>query len=348
MIRAYVLHPPWSGTPAALREELRIVSASYRVHAYDPDTLTLEIERPANITPFDLIELRRRTATGAYERELIGYVEEIEEMRHTLRVSALGLRAVLGWRRHLYYAGQAGKSLFGNIATETLAKTLIAMNFGAQATTANGRLRDGSVTWLQIEADQSRGPIVASRGVAWRDVWSECAEIARIGRARIDVELTSAGWLRVSYIEDPVSPQPVHRFDERLGNVDSWALVRRAHQASAVAAGGEGEGAARSVVVVESPDAPAREHFKHAAWSGVQLFDEARKELLMRSAARELRVSVAQTEGSRYWRDYRVAEYVIVSVPNYEAVHRITAVDVHAEGSREHIEVETEEWTSGV
>lgn len=344
MIRAYVWSPPWAGSPATLREELRIISASYRIHAYDPHTLTLEVERPAAVAPLDLVELRRMNiATGAYERELICYVEEIEEMRRTLRIIALSLRGVLGWRRHLYYAGQSGKSIFGNVTTETLAKTLINMNFGPQATTANGRLRDGSVTWMEIEANQSRGPLVASRGVAWREVWAECAAIARLGRARIGVGLTAGGWLRVTYLEDPILPQPVHRFDERMGNVESWALVRAAHQASAVAAGGEGEGTARSVVVVESPDAPARERFKHAAWSGVQLEDEARDELRERGARREIRLSVAQTEGSRYWRDYRVAQYVGVSVPGYEALHRIVAVSVHAEGGQERIEVETEE-----
>lgn len=344
MIRAYVWNPPWYGV-VSLRAELRIISASYRLHAYEPHTLTMEVELPAHINPFDVIEVRRwNEATRKYERELVTYIEEVEETRRTARLRATGLRAVLGWRRHLYYAGQNGKSLLSG-ATETLIKQIIGMNFGPQATVANGRLIDGLAPWLLVEADQSRGPII-SRSVAWRDVWTECAEIARLGRARINVSLTQAG-LYVTYDEDPIAPQPVHRFDERLGNIEAWTLIRRAHQASVVVAGGEGEGTSRDVAIATSVHQPAREHFKHAAWSGVQLFDEARDELLMRSAARELRVSVAQTDGSRYWRDYRVAQYVTVSVPGYEALHRVVAVSVHAEGAQERIEVETEEVQSG-
>lgn len=329
---------PFAGQPSQRLAVLPIVSMDYRLAINAPDDIRIETTRDADIALYDLVEIEREG-----ERETVGIVTGIERSDTRLALRAEGLLSVLSWRVVAWRAGITDRSRFFNRRTEGIIKLIATWNLGASATTANGRLLDGAVAWLEIEPNQARGPILPSRGCAWRNVLDECVELAEIGDADLRVSLTDGGLLRLSYHPRPTALVVAHRFAPSLGNVERWAVRETAHTASAVIAAGQGEEDAREVSTATSTDMPAREAVRHATWDSADLAREAERELLERRADISIEWRAAQTAGSRYWRDYRLGDYVQVQAGGYTETHRIVSVSAHIEGAQEHIDIETRE-----
>jgi len=74
-----------------------------------------------------------------------------------------GLLTMLAWRGVGYSAGTTNRSDFSDKKAETVLKTLVDYNAGPNATTGNGRLRDGAITGLSVEADSAGGNVISSR-----------------------------------------------------------------------------------------------------------------------------------------------------------------------------------------
>jgi hypothetical protein len=333
----YSLRPPWPNQAIERKALLRFVELHYRLAVNQPARISARLVPPADVALNDLIELVRDG-----EREALAYVTEVSSDGLTLGVEAVGVLGILGWRHVLYFAGTAGRSYFTNTPAETLVKTIVATNIGSQAVTSQGRLTNGAVSWFAVEADAGRGPTIASRGCAWRNVLDECVEIAE--QAQADLAVVQVGnALELRYIPRPSSPEPSHIFSPAFGNVDSYELRRIAHEASRVVAAGQGEASDRQYAIATLAGAPPplREYVKHATWDGAQLGEEAQAELAQRKPRLEVRWRAAQTVGSRYWRDYRLGDYVRVQIEDYIATHRITAIGVTMTGAREDIEIET-------
>jgi len=330
------LTPPWPNQPIERKALLRFTELRYRLAINQPARISARLVPPADVALNDLIELVRDD-----EREALAYVAELSSDGMTIGIEAVGVLGILGWRHVLYFAGTAGRSYFTNIAAETLVKTIVTTNLGPQAVTEQGRLANGAVSWFTVETDAGRGPVIASRGCAWRNVLDECVEIAE--QAQADLLVVQAGnVLELRYIPRSLH-EPSHIFSPSFGNVDGYELRRIAHEASRVLAAGQGEGVDRqyAIALLTGGPPPLREYVKHATWDGAQLGEEAQAELRARAPRIEVRWRAAQTVGSRYWRDYRLGDYVRVQLEDYLAVHRITAVGVAMSGTREDIEIET-------
>ncbi len=78
----------------------------------------------------------------------------------TFLLTAPGDRHRLGWRIVNWAANTANRSKFTTAKGETVMKTLVDTNAGANATVVNGRKRTGTITGLSIEADGAQGNTV--------------------------------------------------------------------------------------------------------------------------------------------------------------------------------------------
>lgn len=77
--------------------------------------------------------------------------------RETFTMQCPGQMWFLGTRIVAWAAGTDNRSRFTSTAAETIMKTLVDYNAGANATTVNGRIRAGTITGISCEADGAAG-----------------------------------------------------------------------------------------------------------------------------------------------------------------------------------------------
>lgn len=181
-----------------------------------------------------------------------------------------GIMTMLGWRIVAWPAGTTSRSAFDDKRAETVLKTLVAYNAGADATAANGRIRDGVIPGIGVEANGGRGNLVAV-GCAYVNLLETLQKVAAIGGGDFDLVKTgAAAWEFRWYagqrgvdrsnnllfaLERGNMAEPEYRFD-------------RTEEATVAIAAGQGEGADREVVVRTGPD--------FAADNDVEIFADAR------------------------------------------------------------------------
>ena len=181
-----------------------------------------------------------------------------------------GILTMLGWRIVAWKAGTANRSSFSSASAETVMKTLVAYNAGADATAANGRIRDGAVAGIEVEASAAGGHVV-SVGCAYASLLETLQKVAAIGAGDFDLVKTgAAAWEFRWYagqrgtdrtasllfaLERGNMAEPVYSFD-------------RTEEATVAIVAGQGEGADREIVVRTGPD--------YAADNDVEIFADAR------------------------------------------------------------------------
>lgn len=109
------------------------------------------------------LEVWRKPAGQAWVRDFTGIYRQAEwaiSDRWDLTLLCPGLLAMLGWRIINWPAETANRTRFASVVGETVMKTMVSYNAGAQATTGNGRKRNGGLTGLTVEADSARGSSV--------------------------------------------------------------------------------------------------------------------------------------------------------------------------------------------
>ncbi len=84
--------------------------------------------------------------------------QSYEEFRK-FNLTATELKWLLQTRIVNWPANTANRSKFTAAKAETIMKTLVDYNAGANATVANGRKREGAITGVTIQADGANGPI---------------------------------------------------------------------------------------------------------------------------------------------------------------------------------------------
>lgn len=102
-----------------------------------------------------------------------------------------GLMSILSWRIVNWSAGYADRTVFTSDPAETVANTLVKYNATSDATTGNGRKRDGAITGLTVEADGAAGNTI-NWYCAQANLLDTIQEIAKIGGGDFDVVKTSS------------------------------------------------------------------------------------------------------------------------------------------------------------
>ena len=101
-----------------------------------------------------------------------------------------GILTMLGWRIVAWPAGTASRSSFSTRA-ETVLKLLVSYNAGPEATVANGRIRDGVIAGLSVEANEAGGNTI-SLDCAWANLLESLQKAATIGGGDFDLIKTGA------------------------------------------------------------------------------------------------------------------------------------------------------------
>ena len=104
---------------------------------------------------------------------------------------AYGTNWLLSTRWVAWYASTTDRTKFTATAAETILKTLVSYNAGANATVVNGRLREGAITGLSIEADGAGGNVL-DWFCPWQSLLPTLQSVADVAGGDFDLVRTGA------------------------------------------------------------------------------------------------------------------------------------------------------------
>jgi hypothetical protein len=250
-----------------------------------------------------------------------------------VRVYCPGINWLLATRHVLWPAGTTNRSEFRNDPAETIAKTLVAYNAGDDATVANGRVREGAIAGLNVEANAAGG-----NALDWYCAWDNLLEslqgLAAVGGG--DFELGQVGdaaaWeFRWHAGQLGADRTATVRFALEWGNMAAPQYEDdRMDEKDVVAVLGQGEGTERTVVIRTAGDAAvettadARNEATMAALSAVgdrRLAEGARRQTFEFDAM--------QTPACLYGKHYFVGDLVTARYGGIvELTRKVVAVTV--------------------
>lgn len=352
----------------------------------EPLVFSLEATAYSDLEPvaeYDLIEVMIRNRVlgvqspgGGFVRDFVGIVRgQADRQTDENGVTLLTWRApeqkhLLAWRRVLWPAGTANRSQFSAVAAETAVKTLARYNCTADASTGNGRWRNGDLAGmsvsLDIEADGGRGGAV-SLAFTGGGLLASLAKICELGGDYYalawqggslgGVHEWALTWGRGS---DKSAGGERVLFSLANGTMSSPRRRYVAARATAAIAAGQGEGSDRATSAVSGA--------AYAADNDIELFVDARNAATAgaREGAAALKLIETEEEsrldfdvlmtGDVFYspvaitgrKTYQVGDLVLASYGGDE-VRRIreTAVtwDLTNQGEPFQVGVETELWT---
>jgi hypothetical protein len=152
-------------------------------------------------------------------------------------------------RYNLWRAGTANRSDFTGAKAETILKTLVRYNCTGDASVANGRMGDGTMTGVSVQADGAGGNAI-DHACAWDNLLDVLQKVASIGGGDFDLVKTGAqAWEFRWYTGQRGTDRTGSVFfSTDLGNMgDPKYTKTRSTTKTSVTAGGQGEGAARLV-----------------------------------------------------------------------------------------------------
>ncbi len=269
--------------------------------------------------------------------------------RARFEASCQGVVIKLRWRHVLWFAGTANRSTFTGAKAETIVKTLVSTNAGAAATVANGRQREGAMDGLTVEADGAHGNTISSYGCAWANVLETLQEVASIGGGDFDLIKTGANTFEFRWYtgQRGTDRSTTVTFAVNLGNMANPQYVDdRLSEATVAVVGGQGEEAARAIVVRTGPDYSADndiEVFVNAAGltttSGLETQGDA--EMEDRRRATSFTFEPVQTPGAFYGVHYFLGDLVRARYDTLTATFKVQAVTIAAQpGRNEDVNVE--------
>lgn len=130
-----------------------------------------------------------RETTGLYRKLAWEYGEQSRAV-----ITCNGLLSMLSWRIVAWYTSTDNRSSFTNEKAETIGNLLVKYNCTSDATTANGRLRDGEITGLSVETDGEEGESVYFY-CAYSNVLEALKKLSMVGGGDFDlVKTSSTAW----------------------------------------------------------------------------------------------------------------------------------------------------------
>jgi len=261
---------------------------------------------------------------------------------------------LLGTRIAAWYASTANRTKFTSDPAETIMKTLVDYNACANATTGNGRQRDGAITGLSIQADGANGSTL-DWNCAWKNLLTELRALALVAGGDFDLIKTAAqAWEFRWYTgQRGTDRSATVTFALGYGNLaNPYYRHNRIGEKTAAIVGGQGEGSSRDIVIRTGDD--------YAAGNDVEVFVDARgysttagynaagdKRLDELQARDEFGFDVVQTEACLYGAvaaggHYELGDLVTARAFGIERTHKFIAVTValDADGN-ETIDLET-------
>ncbi len=261
-----------------------------------------------------------------------------------------GIMTMLSWRIVAWPAGTSNRSMFSSVKAETIMKTLVNYNAGANATTSNGRIRAGTISGLSVEADGGHGNTLTF-ACAYDNLLDTLQTIAAVGGGDFDLVRTGASTYEFCWYTGQLGSDRSASviFSLERGNLAEPQYTNDHLDERTVAiVGGQGEGDIRDIVV--------RTGTGYSASNDMEVFVDARSVaetggLAVRGDARlrDLRAKrdfgfrITQTPGCSYGVNYMLGDLITAQYGGISEVRKITGVTVSlANNGSEQIEVETQ------
>jgi hypothetical protein len=165
----------------------------------------------------------------------------------TFQVTAVGMLALFSDRIVAWKSAVNNRSVWRNVAAETVIKQLFNFNIGNSATTANGRLLDGTITGMTTPPSAGTGNLI-SIGLAQQNLLSAMQKVADVGGGDFDLIYTApATWSFQWYLGQLGTDKTATvRLSVPLGTIGELVVdTDRISDFTATIVGGTGEGAAR-------------------------------------------------------------------------------------------------------
>jgi hypothetical protein len=261
-----------------------------------------------------------------------------------------GQMSMLGWRVVAWTASTASRSKFTTAKSETIMKTLVDYNAGANATVANGRKWEGAITGVSCAADTTAGNTV-DWFCSWDNLLETLQKLADVGGGDFDLVKTAAATWEFRWYTGQLGTDrsATVKFSLALGNMANpiYTNDRTAERTVAVV-GGQGEEENRTTATRTGTDYNVttnnRELFVQATDTSTAAGLNARGDRALAEAEQQTTLSfkVLQTPACFYGVHYFLGDLV---TGNYKTsatfkIQRVT-VNVSTDGA-ESIDVELE------
>jgi hypothetical protein len=252
---------------------------------------------------------------------------------------------LLGTRIIAFPSQVTDRSTFSATPAETIAKTLVQYNATSDATTANGRIRDGEITGISIEADAAGGDSL-SWPCGQDNLLASLQRLAEAGG--VDFELVYGGggaWEFQVYAAAAADKTATVKFSLALGNIGPLLFVndRRSERTAAIV-GGRGWYDQREFVVELGP--------AHASSNNTEMFINASHEyttahlqalgilaLQRNLAIKKLSFRTVQTPACRYGQEYYLDELVTALYNGTSYTVKVMRVHLRLDGLHEDLGV---------
>lgn len=231
-----------------------------------------------------------------------------------------GILWLLNTRIVAFYEGLEGSSMFTAVAAETILKTLVDRNAGSAATTANGRIRNGTISGITIETDAADG-FVLNWQVSLEALLDNLQKVAEIAGGDFDLVETAPATYEFRWYagQRGTDRTATVKFSLGGGNMGEpeYSYMRQDEKTVAIV-GGQGSGPIREFATASSAGAATNDaevvvnatDVAPSATSQATLEDRGSAYLERQAAQQTYNYNVVQTSGSYYGRDYTVGDLV--------------------------------------
>lgn len=333
---AYVILRTAAGVEFARVDDFQFCSVEKPVNGID--RIEVKLRKKSYLSSLDhkaIIEVWRQDQLNGvtWARIAQGYMLsqrwEANDPGDLVTLRAYGPMWLLATRVVAWTAGTASRSVFTAAKAETILKTLVSYNAGANATTANGRVRTGTITNLTIQTDAAGGNTV-DWFCAWDNLLDTCQRLAKIAGGDIGFSGNlESGNLEFRFYAGQLGTDRTStvKFSTALGNlVDPTWLYDRSGEASVAIVGGDGQGDLRQITTTTSSGYSASndiEAFVNASdvTTANGRTDRGKKRLAELAPITEFKYKSVQTPGSVMEKHYTLGDKVTVLNPFTGASH---------------------------
>jgi len=233
-----------------------------------------------------------------------------------------GILWLLSTRVVAYYDGLEGLAQFTAVAAETILKTLVSYNAGANALTANGRVRAGTISGITIQTDAAGG-FVLNWECSLEALLENMQKLVEITGGDFDLVETGAATFEFRWYagQRGIDRSATVKFSLAMGNMGEpdYSYIRQDEKTAAIV-GGQGQGVTRQFASPAPTSAGAADNDTEvvvnatdvapSTTSNQTLTDRGSAELQRQAAQQTFNYKVIQTSGAYYGRDYNVGDLV--------------------------------------
>jgi len=290
--------------------------------------------------------------TRDYEGRIRRSITTYTGNQYRLQTTCVGKLETLSRRVVAWYAGTDQRSRFTNLNAETIMKLMVDYNAGPNATSVNGRRRDGVISNITVETDAARGAAGIHWSCAWDDLLKSLQDLARIAGGDFDlIKAGSAYDFKFFPGQRGTDRTTTVVFAVQRGNMANPVLTDDALAEKTIAVvagqGEEAERKTRNVTGVGYSTENDIEDFVDARNdedTDVALDAKGAAELKKQEALTTLKFDIVQTDGSRYGVHYFLGDKVTALFLNYTQTLKITSAEITVDRQNsenpEHVVVE--------